>query len=254
MSCATTRAGSSIIRTGIDITEQHRAEDEAPAQPGSRTCQALHTAGELATRSPHELNQPLAAITGYSDACLNKLREGGVASDVLSRNLEQISTQAARAGKAIRELRSFLAKAELKKEPTDANALARQAFELLAADARARNVRLQSDLADSLPRIMAAALSIEHVLVNLVSNGIEAVRAGGAGEGTVAIRTCVENGSIRVTVTDTGPGIAPEIAESIFEPFYTTKQDGLGMGLRISRSIVESHGGRIIGPEPAHAA
>lgn len=235
-----------IIRTGIDITEQHRAEDEARQRLAELThMHRVHTAGELATALAHELNQPLAAIAGYSDACLNKLRAGDASSDVLARNLEQISTQAQRAGKVIRELRSFLAKAELQKAPTDANALARQAFGLLAADARARNVRLESDLADSLPKVMVAALSIEHVLVNLMSNGIEAVRAGGAGKGTVAIRTRAENGSIRITVTDTGRGIAPDVAERIFEPFYTTKQDGLGMGLGICRSIVESHGGRI---------
>ena len=173
------------------------------------------------------------------------MRAGDPPSATLARNLEQISTQAQRAGKFIRELRSFLAKGELQKVPTDANALARQAFGLLAADARAHNVTLESDLAESLPKVMAAALSIEHVLVNLASNGIEAVRQSGASEGTVTIRTRAENGSIRITVSDTGRGIAPDVAEKIFEPFYTTKQDGLGMGLRISRSIVESHGGRI---------
>jgi two-component system CheB/CheR fusion protein len=235
-----------IIRAGIDITEQHHAEDEARQRLAELAhVHRLHTAGELATALAHELNQPLAAIAGYSDACLNKLHGGDVSSDNLTRNFEQISTQAQRAGKFIRELRSFLAKGELQKEPVDANALARQAFGLLAADARAHNVRLESDLAESLPKVMAAALSIEHVLVNLASNGIEAVRQSGTSEGTVAIRTRAENGSIRITVTDTGRGIPPEIAEKIFEPFYTTKEDGLGMGLRISRSIVESHGGRI---------
>ena len=235
-----------IIRTGIDITEQHQAEGEARQRLAELAhVHRLHTAGELATALAHELNQPLAAIAGYSDACLNKLRAGDPPSATLARNLEQISTQAQRAGKFIRELRSFLAKGELQKVPTDANALARQAFGLLAADARAHNVTLESDLAESLPKVMAAALSIEHVLVNLASNGIEAVRQSGASEGTVTIRTRAETGSIRITVSDTGRGIAPDVAEKIFEPFYTTKQDGLGMGLRISRSIVESHGGRI---------
>jgi two-component system CheB/CheR fusion protein len=235
-----------IIRTGIDITDQHHAEDDARQRLAELAhMHRLHTAGELATALAHELNQPLAAIAGYSDACLNKLRAGEVSSENLVRNLEQISTQAQRAGKFIRELRSFLAKGEVQKAPTDANALARQAFGLLAADARANSVRLESDLADSLPKVMAAGLSIEHVLVNLVSNGIEAVRSGGAGEGAVVIRTRAENGSVKITVTDSGRGIAPDVAEKIFEPFYTTKQDGLGMGLRISRSIIESHGGRI---------
>jgi len=235
-----------IIRTGIDVTEQHRAEDEARQRLAELAhMHRLHTAGELATALAHELNQPLAAITGYSDACLNKVRAGDTSSDALARNLEQISTQAQRAGMVIRELRSFLAKGEMQKLPGDANALVRQAFGLLAADARARHVKLESDLADSLPAVMVVALSIENVLVNLVSNGMEAVRASGGGEGTVAVRTRAENDSVRITVTDTGRGIATEVAEKIFEPFYTTKQDGLGMGLRISRSIVESHGGRI---------
>jgi two-component system CheB/CheR fusion protein len=235
-----------IIRTGIDVTDQHRAEDEARQRLAELAhVHRLNTAGELATALAHELNQPLAAIAGYSDASLNKLHAGDVSSENLVRNLEQISTQAQRAGTFIRELRSFLAKGELSKAPTDVNALARRAFGLLSADARARNVRLESDLAESLPKVTAAALSIEHVLVNLVGNGIEAVRNGGAGEGAVVIRTRAENGSVKITVTDTGRGIAPDVAEKIFEPFYTTKQDGLGMGLRISRSIVESHGGRI---------
>lgn len=235
-----------IIRTGIDITVQRRAEDEARQRLAELAhMHRLHTAGELATALAHELNQPLAAITSYSDASLNKLRAGDASSDALERNLKQISTQAQRAGKVIQELRSFLAKGELEKAPTDLNALTRRALELLAADARAANVGLESDPAASLPQVMAAPLSIEHVLVNLVSNGIEAVRDGRAGEGKVAVRTRVDDHSVMVSVSDTGPGIAPEAVEKIFEPFYTTKVNGLGMGLRISRSIVESHGGRI---------
>jgi len=235
-----------IIRTGIDVTEQHRAEDEARQRLAELAhMHRLHTAGELATALAHELNQPLAAIAGYSDACLNKVHAGDASPDLLAKNLEQISTQAQRAGRVIRELRSFLAKGEMQKSPGDANALVRQAFGLLSADARARRVKLESDLADSLPTVMVVALSIEHVLLNLVSNGMEAVRAGGAGEGKVSVRTRAEGKSVRITVTDSGRGIATEAAEKIFEPFYTTKEDGLGMGLRISRSIVESHGGRI---------
>jgi C4-dicarboxylate-specific signal transduction histidine kinase len=192
----------------------------------------------------HELNQPLAAITSYSDASLKQLQRGELPQDRLAQNLEHISVQAQRAGRVIRELRAFLAKDESTRARTDLNAVVGRAAELVAAEARARGVQINLELADDLRAVTAADIQVEHVLVNLARNGIEAVRDSGATTGVVAIQTR-SDGMATVTVRDSGPGLSPDLVEKLFEPFYTTKRDGLGMGLRISRSVIESHGGRI---------
>jgi PAS domain S-box-containing protein len=234
-----------VIGTGIDVTAQRRAEEEAR----QRQAEVAHlhrilTAGELATVLAHELNQPLAAITSYSDASLKQLQRGELPQDRLAQNLEHISVQAQRAGRVIRELRAFLAKDESTRARTDLNAVVGRAAELVAAEARARGVQINLELADDLRAVTAADIQVEHVLVNLARNGIEAVRDSGATTGVVAIQTR-SDGMATVTVRDSGPGLSPDLVEKLFEPFYTTKRDGLGMGLRISRSVIESHGGRI---------
>jgi len=235
------------IGTGIDVTERRRAEGEArQRQLELAHLHRVHTAGELAAVLAHELNQPLAAIASYSDASLKQLQRGELPQDRLAQNLEHISAQAQRAGRVIRELRTFLAKDESTKAAMDLNAVVRRAAELVAIEARARGVQISLKLTDDLPAVTAADIQVEHTLVNLVRNGIEAIRDGGATAGTVTIEThAAGDGMATVTVRDSGPGLSPELVEKVFEPFYTTKRNGLGMGLRISRSVVESHGGRI---------
>jgi len=247
-----------IIATGIDVTDQRRSEDEARVRQAALAhAHRVMTAGELAAALAHELNQPLAAIASYSEAGLQQLRRGAPEPDKLTRNLEQIALQAQRAGHAIRELRAFLAKGETRRTSVDLNALAGTACGLAAAEARARGVRLELDAAERLPPVLASEIHIEHVLVNLLQNAIEAIHHAGIAGGTVRLATrATADGQAQVTVRDNGPGIDPDAARRIFEPFHTTKPQGLGMGLAISRSVVEAHDGRIwveTGTEPGAA-
>jgi C4-dicarboxylate-specific signal transduction histidine kinase len=236
-----------VIGTGIDVTERHRIEEEARQRQFELAhLHRVYTAGELATILAHEINQPLAAIASYSEAGLQRLRQGEAAPDALIHDLEQTALQAQRAGRTIRELRSFLAKGEVGEAHCELNAAVRTICDLIAAEAGAKGVSIVLDLDERIPPIKASAVQTEHVALNLIRNAIEAVEASGARAGTITVSTRTDaDQTARVTVRDTGPGLDAEAAERVFEPFYTTKRDGLGMGLRISRSIVESVGGRI---------
>lgn len=236
-----------VIGTGLDITERRRAEEEArQRQVELAHLHRVYTAGELATILAHEINQPLAAIASYSEASLQRLRRGDAAPDALMRDLEQIALQAQRAGRTIRELRSFLAKGESAEARCDLNAAVRTVHDLIGPEASAKGVSIALDLADDLLPVGMSSVQAEHVLLNLIRNAIEAIVQAGAPAGSITVQTHTDAGrTAHVTVRDTGPGLHAEAAQRVFEPFYTTKRDGLGMGLRISRSVLESVGGRI---------
>jgi PAS domain S-box-containing protein len=236
-----------VLGTGIEITERRQAEEEARQRQAELAhLHRVYTAGELATILAHEINQPLAAIASYSEASLQRLRQGEAAPDALMHDLEQTALQAQRAGRTIRELRSFLAKGETGEHRSELNTAVRAAVDLIAAEARAKGVTISLNLVDSMPQVNVSAVQIEHVLINLIRNAIEAIGETDARTGTITIQTRTDAAQgARVTVLDTGPGLDAQAAERVFEPFYTTKRDGLGMGLRISRSIVDLHGARL---------
>jgi PAS domain S-box-containing protein len=236
-----------VIGTGLDITEQRRAEEEARQRQFELAhLHRVYTAGELATILAHEINQPLAAIASYSEASLQRLRQGEASPDALIRDIEQTALQAQRAGRTIRELRNFLSKSESADDRSDLNAAVRIVFDLIGPEAGSKGVSIVLDLADDVPPINVSAVQAEHVLLNLIRNAIDAVVEMGARAGSITVQTRTDAAqAAHVTVRDTGPGLDAEAAERVFEPFYTTKRDGLGMGLRISRSVLESVGGRI---------
>lgn len=227
------------------LHDRRLAEEKRHAETALAHAHRIMTAGELAATLAHELNQPLAAIATFSEACVQLLNRGAPDMQKLRNNIEQIATQAQRAGHAIRELRAFLAKGDSDKKPVDVNALVRTAVRLLAAEAQTWHVRLVLELADTLPPALAAPVHIEHVLVNLLQNAIEAMRMAGMPSGTITLATRNAGDQIRISVADTGPGLSAELGGRIFEPLYTTKAEGLGMGLAISRSVVEAHGGKL---------
>jgi two-component system CheB/CheR fusion protein len=236
-----------VIATGIDITERRYAEEEVRQRQSELAhLHRVYTAGELVTILAHEINQPLAAIASYSEASLQRLRQGEAAPDALIHDLEQTALQAQRAGRTIRELRSFLAKSEAGEARSELNAAVRTVHDLIGPEAGAKGVSIVLDLAEPIPPVNVSAVQVEHVLLNLIRNAIQAIGETGARAGTITVRTRTDAAqTAQVTVRDTGPGLGAEAAERVFEPFYTTKPDGLGMGLRISRSIVDSHGGRV---------
>jgi C4-dicarboxylate-specific signal transduction histidine kinase len=154
--------------------------------------------------------------------------------------------EAERAGRIIQRLRAFVRRGESERGAADANRLVTEVLELAAADLRARRVKVELELAADLPAVSADAIQVQQVILNLLWNAVEALASGGEGERRITIRTvrCGER-EIEVAVSDTGPGLTAEVRARLFEPFYTTKESGMGLGLPISHSIVEAHGGRL---------
>lgn len=235
-----------IIGTGIDITEQHQAEIRAreTLEEASRL-QRLQTVNELATLLAHELNQPLAAIASYAEASQQLLRHTPLEQEKLTRNLEQISQQSLRAGDAIRHLRAFVGRGRIDPVPVDLKAVVRNTCTLMVPKAHSRGIDLVLEQDESLPLVMGVEVHIEQVLLNLLRNAIDAIRDAKMTSGNITVTTRQQDGMARVSVRDSGPGIDAERADKVFEPLASHKEYGLGVGLRISRSLIEAHGGRL---------
>ena len=235
-----------VIGTGLDITEQHQAEIRAreTLEEASRL-QRLQTANELATLLAHELNQPLAAIASYAEAGQQLLRRTPLEQDKLNRNLDQISQQSLRAGEAIRHLRAFVGRGRIDPVPLDLNGLVRDTAALMMPKVRSRGIDLVLDLDEKLPQVMGVGIHIEQVLLNLLRNAVDAIRDAGMTNGSITLSTRQQDGMARVSVCDSGPGIDAAQADKVFEPLASRKEYGLGVGLRISRSLIEAHGGKL---------
>ena len=200
--------------------------------------------GEMGAQLAHELTQPLGAIANYAAGCRRRMEMTPAASPELIDAVERIAREAMRAGAIIRRMREFLRKAEPQRAAVDVNALVREVAELLDGEARERGVDVDLLLDASLPPVQADGVEIEQVLVNLARNAIEAMQ-GSSGARTLAIETRLRQGTIEVFVRDSGPGLPDDDAGRIFEAFHTTKPRGLGMGLAISRTLIELHGGTL---------
>jgi PAS domain S-box-containing protein len=235
-----------LIGTGIDITDQYNAEARAreSLEDASRM-QRMQTANELATVLAHELNQPLAAIASYAEAGQRLLSQEPLERDKLTQNLEKIGKQSLRAGETIRHLRAFVGRGRIDPVPMDLNAVVRSTCSLMKPKSRSRGVDVVFDLDEALPPVLGVDVHIEQVLLNLVRNAVEAIRDAGMKSGTVAISTRREGKLAKISVADTGPGVDASMADTVFQPLASSKSYGLGVGLRISRSLVEAHGGRL---------
>jgi two-component system, LuxR family, sensor kinase FixL len=240
-----------VMLSGEDITDQRRAESEAhKALERMNSVARLATMGEMAAGISHELNQPLAAIANYAQACARLL--AGPAPDMpeISGALGHIAGQALRAGEIIRRIRSLVRNEDVRRDPHDVNELIREVHALLATDARVHDGRLELDLAEMLPKVTVDKVQIQQVLINLVHNAFEAqVDAPWTHDGSpfeVQIVTrLAESGDVEVSVNDIGPGLPSDFEQKIFEPFFTTKATGTGLGLAISRSIIKAHESRL---------
>lgn len=208
-------------------------------------CARLSAIGEMATALAHEINQPLAAITTYADSCLRLVEASDSSSRQLREPLVELARQATRAVEIVQRMRAFARKQPTRRSTVDLNRLIREVTQLVESEARHRGVTLRLDLAESLPEVLADSIQVQQVVLNLVRNAIEAVGETQHPLREVIVSTAYGSNALVVAVRDTGPGLNPEIAGQVFEPFVTTKPDGLGLGLSISRSIVESHGGRM---------
>jgi C4-dicarboxylate-specific signal transduction histidine kinase len=233
-----------VVASGRDVTERRRAEEQ-----GRQHLQQLarvgrvSAMGEMASAIAHEVNQPLAALRTNAQAC-RRLLAAGNAGDDLAGALERIAAQAERAGGIIARLRGFMARDAGETMAVDPNYLIAEVVDLVRAEAEASGVRLQLGLAPALPQVEVDCIQIEQVLFNLVRNGIEALEQSG-GDREVAIETRHDSRDVVVSVRDSGPGVPAALADRVFEAFFTTKPSGMGVGLAISRSIAEAHGGRL---------
>jgi two-component system sensor kinase FixL len=206
----------------------------------------VSTMGELAASLAHELNQPLAGILSNAQAARRFLTAAPPDLDQIDAILADIVEDDKRAGEVIERLRELLRKGDFETIRLDLNALVRDVAKLLASDALIRGVRIQLMPAEQPLVVTGDRIQLQQVLLTLVVNAMEAVTERPREERVVVVETAkAENGAFRVAVRDSGPGLDPSQYEKVFEPFYTTKSTGMGMGLSISRSIVEAHGGRI---------
>lgn len=223
-------------------TEALNREQEARLQATAR----LVTVGEIASTIAHELNQPLAAIANYVLGALRRVRAGGANPEALAGALEQAGEQAERAGQIIRRVRDFVHSRQPVLATLDLNVLVTRAIDAATREAEPSDLRVALHLAPDLPRAQADGVMIEQVILNLVRNAMDAMRDGAGSVHPVDVMTSRSNpDAIEVTVADRGPGVAAENAGRLFEPFYTSKSQGMGLGLNICRSIVEFHGGRL---------
>ena len=244
------RLAQMVIAT--DITPRRQAEELSARQTErAESVSRLITMGEMASSVAHELNQPLTAINNYCSGIISRIHSGQITPESLLTALEKTAHQAQRAGQIIQRIRDFVKKSEPNRQWADATAMVGEAVELAGIELRRHNVRLTHYVAARLPPIMADSILIEQVLINLMKNGAEAIAhaqrpsAGRCVELRVVPTQVEGQDVIEFSVQDTGKGLAEDVLARLFEAFFSTKQEGMGMGLNLCRSIVESHQGRM---------
>jgi two-component system sensor kinase FixL len=201
--------------------------------------------GEMGTGIAHEVNQPLTAIASYTQACLRFIGVENPDLDQLSEILFKIHQQALKAGQIIHRMKDFVSTRKIYRTATDINTLVEDAVSLCASDFKQNNIRLELDLTKNLPSVTVDNVQIEQVLLNLIRNSIDAlIDLPTTSQRQLLIQTRMKSlNQIEVKVKDNGPGIDETQKEKILTPFFTTKPTGMGMGLSISRSIIEAHEG-----------
>lgn len=240
--------GKAVRIVGVmqDVTDQKSIENKLREQrTAMESLLKRQVAAQTASAIAHELNQPLAALSAYSEVALHEL-DNIECPEKLSRALNRCVEQAHRAGKTLHELLEFLHRGDLVPEAMDINETVKEAVDIVQNDGYGGfhpNLELEADM---LP-VHANRLQVHKVLTNLIRNGVEAMQAGGipAAEITVRVQTLKQKGMVLVTVQDKGPGLDDEMAKRVFDPFFTTKTYGIGMGLAISRALIEANGGEL---------
>jgi len=245
--------GNDGVAFVLDLTEQKRAQEKLQeAQQSLYATQVdlarvsrLTTMGELTVSIAHEVNQPLTAITNNGSACLRLLASKNLDSEVLRRALEEIVADGNRASAVIARIRGFIKKVPAEKSELDVNEVIQEVLALVGPELRKNRVSVECDLRKALPPVLADRVQLQQVLLNLIVNSIEAMTAVTDRPRALVVQSQVEEaGGLMVAVRDSGTGLSSE-PDRVFTPFFTTKATGMGMGLPISRSLVEGHGGRL---------
>ena len=245
------RLAQMLIAT--DVTARRRAEELAANQAEkAQVSSRLITMGEMASSVAHELNQPLTAITNYCNGMVSRVKADAIDREALLAALGKTARQAERAGQIIHRIRAFVKKSEPQRLRSQAKAIVEDAVELASIELRRRNVAIQHYVARRLPDLMCDPILIEQVLLNLLKNAAEAIDSAGlpATRRHIELRVIPrhspeEGGVIEFSVTDMGPGLPDEVIARLYEAFFSTKAEGMGIGLSLCRSIIESHRGRI---------
>jgi len=236
-----------------DVTDRKRTEELARQQQERlEMTSRLTTLGEMASTLAHEINQPLTAIANYSMGCVRRLRSGDWRREDLLEALEKSAAQAERAGGIIQRVREYLRKRDPAPAACEVNALIASVTGMIEAEAGRRGARIRLALDPLVPPAIADRIMIEQVLLNLIKNGLDAMQQTPAPSREITISTASdERNLVCVEIADRGCGLPPQLKDHLFIPFFTTKPDGMGMGLHICRSIVERHGGRLVAtPNP----
>jgi PAS domain S-box-containing protein len=228
--------------TGRQYTEKRMQELQTELAYMSR----LTAMGEMGSTLAHEVNQPLTAITGYLKGCGMILdRMDGEHVPMLRHGIEGAVEEAQRAGEVIRQLRAFVARGETDQSIEDLRKLIEEASALALAGAKDKGIKVDFDLPHESPKVLVSRVQIQQVLLNLVRNAMEAMQSVDQRDLTIKAELSDAGTMVRLTVKDSGPGLAPAVQERLFTPFTTTKKHGMGVGLSICRTIVEAHGGKI---------
>ena len=233
------------VGTVMDVTERKRAEEALrEAQSNLARVSRVTTMGELTASLAHEIRQPITAAVTDARTCLRWLKRDHPDVEEAREAASRIVSDVTRAADIISSVSLLFKKGALQRELVDVNALIQEMIVLLRSEANRHSITIHIELAEHLPRVMADRIQLQQVFMNLMLNGIDAMK-GTTGEGELTIKSETGDGQVLVTVSDNGMGLPPEQAEQIFKAFFTTKDNGTGMGLPISRSIIESHGGRL---------
>jgi two-component system sensor kinase FixL len=242
------RSGERRFFTGFvrDLTERQQTQQRLHDLQAELIHMSRFTAlGEMASMLAHELNQPLTAVANYLNGARRLLETGrGDTSSMVREAVERAAEQALRAGQIIRRLREFVSRGESERRVESLAKLIEEASALALVGVKETGIRVSFQFDPRVDYVLADKIQVQQVLHNLMRNAVEAMQEMTRRE--LAISTFqVDNETVQVAVSDTGAGIAPEIAEQLFQPFVTTKRQGMGVGLSISRTIIEAHGGRL---------
>jgi PAS domain S-box-containing protein len=232
-----------FVGTLMDVTERRRAEEERQALAHANR---IATMGQLTASIAHEVNQPIAAMVTNAQAALRWLNMQPPDPEEVRQALDRIVRNGRRAGDVISRMRALVRKAPPRKDQLDINETIREVIALTRSELHRTGTSLQTQLADGLPLVPGDRVQLQQVVLNLILNAVEAMSGSNEVSRELLISTAADGASgVRIVVRDWGPGLKPESLDRLFEAFYTTKPDGMGMGLPICRSIIEAHGGRV---------
>lgn len=241
-----------LLTFARDLTENKQVEKQLRQHQLQLAHAArMNTLGEMTAGIAHEINQPLGAIVNYTRGCIRRMNAKNCNVDTLIPAITEVSKQAQRAGEIILRLRRFARKGEMKKTTTDVNEVVRESISFLQPELSQHDITLRKKMSRTLPTISADKIQLEQVVVNIIKNAIDALTTFESEQRRIFVQTSMPaDKEIEILIHDFGPGFKPEELSRIFQPFFTTKEEGLGVGLAISQTIIEAHGGRIRATPP----